>query len=119
MRIELYLNSEEYVVKSGTGHYMRYFRGAASGDYDDQLRMSQKVVGLPEEVLNLKNLLERIASQHNIDMIVYDRTRLRDTVRAFFKGVRKTPTVIIGKCRFVGNITEKQLVEVVKEQNRT
>jgi len=114
MRIELYLNSEEYVVKSGTGHYMRYFRGAASGDYDDQLRMSQKVVGLPEEVLNLKNLLERIASQHNIEMVVYDRTRLRDTVRAFFKGVRKTPTIIIGKCRLVGDIAEEDVEKAIK-----
>ncbi len=114
MRIELYLNSEEYAVKGGTGHYMRYFRGAASTDYDDQLRMSQKVVGLPEEVLNLKNLLERIASQHNVEMIVYDRTRLRDTVRAFFKGVRKTPTVFIGKRKFVGYITEDEIEKAMK-----
>jgi hypothetical protein len=116
MRIELYLNSEEYVVKGGTGQYMRYFRGAASTDYDDQLRMSQKVVGLPKEVVKLRDMLESIAHRHNMDMIVYDRTRFRDTIMAFFRGVRKTPTVIIGKRRFVGDITEEDIEKAICRQ---
>ncbi|MDO9537433.1 MAG: hypothetical protein Q7J68_03840 [Thermoplasmata archaeon] len=118
MKIELYLNSEEYAAKGGTGHYMRSFRGQESTAYDDQLRLKQMFIELPEDIVNLKNMLEKIASQHTIEIMVYDRTRIRDTIRAFFKGVRKTPAVIIGKHRLTGNITEEQVTKAVKDQTK-
>jgi hypothetical protein len=45
---------------------------------------------------------------------VYDRTRIRDTIIAFFKGIRRTPTVRIGKHKFTGNITEDQILKAIK-----
>jgi hypothetical protein len=113
MKIELYINSDEFATKGGTGLYMRYFRGQETS-HDDLLRLKQTFVETPEEIVTLRNMLEKIASQYNLDMIVYDRTRIRDTIRAFFKGIRRTPTVRIGKHKFTGNITEEQILKAIK-----
>jgi len=115
MRIELYLNSEEYNTNRGAMPYMRHYRGAVTNEYDDGLRICRKFIELPDEIVNLRDMLENLAHKHNIDMIVYDRTRIRDTIRAFFKGVRKTPTIIIGKKKFVGIVTKDEIVAALKE----
>jgi len=98
MKIELYLNSEEYMVKGGgASPYLRHYKGHVSDEYDNQLRMKQRFVELPDEVQKMKNMLMDLALKHNIEINVYDKTRIRDALRAFFKGIHKTPTVIIGR----------------------
>ena len=120
MKIELYLNSEEYMMKGvgGASPYLRHYRGQVSSEYDDLLRMKQRFVELPDEVQKMKDLLMDLALKHNVEINVYDKTRIRDAVRAFFKGVRKTPTVIIGRHRLTGNITEEQIIKALKDQTR-
>lgn len=120
MKIELYLNSEEYMMKGvgGASPYLRHYKGQVSSEYDDLLRMKQRVVELPDEVKRIKNLLMDLALKHNIEMKVYDKTRIRDALRAFFKGIYKTPTVIIGRHKLTGNITEEQIIKALKDQMR-
>ena len=99
----------------GASPYLRHYRGTVSDEYDAQLRMKQTIVDLPDEVQKMKNLLMDLALKHNIEMNVYDKTRIRDALRAFFKGIHKTPTVIIGRHKLTGNITEEQIIKALKD----
>jgi len=117
MRIELYLNSDEYMEKgvSVKPQYLRHFRGQVSDEYDDLLLTKQVFTELPDELKKLQNLLEDLAFKHDIEMYVYDTTRIRDSIKAFFKGIRKIPTVIIGRQKLTGNITKEQIIEAIKK----
>jgi predicted DsbA family dithiol-disulfide isomerase len=116
MKIEIYLNSEELMTKSSVNPYFRAFQGEVSNEYDDQLLLKQRIVELPDEVKKMKTILEDLALKHNIEMNEYDTIRIRDAVRAFFKGIHKTPTFLIGKQKLTGKITEDQIIKAFKEQ---
>ena len=119
MKIELYLNSDEYMEKGVNvkPQYLRHFRGQVSDEYDGLLLTKQVFTELPDDVKKIQNLLEDLALKHDIEMYVYDATRIRDSIRAFFKGIRKTPTVIIGKQKLTGSITKEQIIKAIKEQS--
>jgi len=118
VRIELYINSDEFAIKGNPdnqyGFVMKHYARAGTRGNADLTPMEQPFVETPEEIVTLRNMLEKIASQYKFDMIVYDRTRIRDTIIAFFKGIRRTPTVRIGKHKFTGNITEDQILKAIK-----
>ncbi len=116
MRIELYLNSEEYLPKGNVSSYLRYYQGQDSSY--ELLQRTQRFMELPKEIVKLRDMLESVAHRHGMDIAVYDRTRLRDTVRAFFKGVRRTPAVIIGRSRFAGDVTEEEIEKAIKSERR-
>ncbi len=114
MRIELYLDSEEYTTGRGTRPSLRQSGGVPAADYEDGNRANQRFVEPPPEVIKLRGMLENIARRHDVEFIVYDRLRIHDSVRAFFKGVKKIPTVIIGKRKFIGTgITEEEVEKAI------
>lgn len=114
MKIELYIKSKEGAVK-GAGAGKLPGLGWARQQWDPQLRVKLAFVDISENERKLIELLDRLAGQHNVEMKIFDIARSRYALRAFFKGIRITPTVIIGRNKLSGNITEEQIVKVLKE----
>lgn len=73
-------------------------------------------IGLSDNEKAMKELLERIAVQHNVKLNIYDIRQRRYYYRAFFKGIRETPIIIVGKERLTGEVTEGQLSKVIRDQ---
>lgn len=117
-KIELYLNSERGVVK-GTGRENLPPLGYSGqiGKKYDSWHVKKTFVGLPTKERELINTLEHVVAKFNVEFIVYDVAKTRCAFRAFIKGVRDTPTVIIGRRKLTGNITEEELTKVLGEQS--
>ena len=117
MKIEVYLNSERGVVK-GTGreNLPALGYGGQIGRKYDSWHVKKTFVGLPPEEKELINKLERVAARFNVEFSVYDVAKTRHAFRAYFKGVRGIPSVVIGRKKLTGNITEEELIEVLEEQ---
>ena len=78
------------------------------GGYNEKLITSIEEWLSAEEV-RVKEVVENYAESHGVKLKVYDRAGFWGNLRARFKGVGTTPTVIIGKQRFAGDITEDML----------
>ena len=73
-------------------------------------------IGLSDEEKVMKELLERIATQYNVELGIYDVKQRGHSYRAFFKGVRKTPTLIIGTEKLIGEATEERIIKILEDQ---
>ena len=73
-------------------------------------------IGLSDEEKAMKELLERMSIQYNVELRIYDVKQRRHYYRAFLKGIRETPIVIVGRERLTGEVTEEQLTKVIREQ---
>lgn len=117
MKMEIYLNSDRGVVKGiGRENLPPLGYSGQIGKKYDSWHVKKAFVGLPPKEKELINKLVHVAAQFNVEFIVYDVAKTRYAFRAFFKGVRDTPTVIIGRKKLTGNITEEELTKVLVEQ---
>ncbi len=73
-------------------------------------------IGLSDKEKAMKELLERIAVQYNIELRIYDVRQRGHSYRAFYKRIHETPMVIVGKERLTGEVTEEQLTKVIRDQ---
>ena len=73
-------------------------------------------IGLSDEEKVMKELLERIATQYNVELGIYDVKQRGHSYRAFFKGVRETPTLIIGREKLIGEATEERIIKILEDQ---
>ncbi len=118
MIIELYLDSDKGAVKGeGTGNLPWSMRAGWTPTKDSSLNVKMAFVNFTDEENELRTRLDRIATEHNLEIILYDTARTRYAMRAFFKGVKILPTVIIGKHILTGKITEAQIIKVINEQS--
>ena len=118
MRIELYLDSDKGAVKGeGTENLPWSMRAGWTPVKDSSLNVKMAFVNFTDEENELRAQLDRISAKYNLEIILYDTARTRSAIRAFFKGVRKLPTIIIGKCILTGIITEAQIIKAIKEQS--
>ena len=119
-RIELYLDSQKAVLDSKNPYYDsntgKAYTTMAHPRLDDLYIVKEGVFGLTEIENKFIGQLEEFASQKHIELKVYDIKNLRHSIRAFFKGIEETPTVIIGKKKFTkDNFDPDQLNEINKE----
>jgi len=118
MRIELYLNSDKGTVKGeGAQNLPWSMRAGWTPAKDSSLNVKMAFVNFTDKENELRVWLERISTEHNAEYFLYDIARTRHALRAFFKGVRKMPTVIIGKHKLTDDITEEQVIEAIKVQS--
>ena len=64
---------------------------------------------LSEDEIKVKKIVEDFAKRQKLKLVIYDRARFWDNLRAIFKGIKTTPTVILGTCRFTTDITQDRL----------
>ena len=117
MIIELYLNSDKGAVKGeGADNLPWSMRAGWTPAKDSSLNVKTAFVNFTDEENELRARLDRIGTEHNLEIILYDTARTRNAMRAFFKGVRKSPTIIIGKSILTGKITDAQIIKAIKEK---
>ncbi|MCK5346802.1 MAG: thioredoxin domain-containing protein [Candidatus Heimdallarchaeota archaeon] len=113
-KIELFIQTKEYTERNTEAreHDKIIRHRTGSGTYDDKL-ISSIHNWLSDDEIKVKKLVEDFSKCQHLTLVVYDRARFWDNLRAKFKGIKTTPTVIIGKYRLSANITLDQLQKVL------
>ena len=109
-KIELYIRTKEYAPMDTEPleHIKEVRNRRGVGGYNYKLVTSIDNWLSPEEN-RAKKLAEDFAVRHDLKLIIRDRAGFWDNLRARMKGIGTTPTVILGKNRFVGDVTAEQL----------
>ena len=119
-KIELYVNSEKGKVKGSGRENLpplalgTTLSGGAVGRNYDSWQVKKAFVGLTSKEKELIYKLEHIATQYNIDFCVHDIAKTRNPFRTFFKGVKETPTIVIGRFKFKEDYNEKDLLKALE-----
>ena len=66
----------------------------------------------------MHEMLNTLAREHNAELIVYDMAKGSHILIAYLKGVRKIPSVIIGKKKLSGQISEKNIRKILTRKNK-
>lgn len=109
--IQVYVKSEENVatekglVPSVSGH--------PCAGIEPVIEYKKKHV-LPETYKQVVDIAKKVAEEKGIKLEVYDQSSSVGKLRALFKGVNETPTVIIGNQRIIGSVTEKKLLSLLE-----
>jgi hypothetical protein len=100
-KIELYIRTREHIQRDTepTEHMKESHRHTILG-WEDKMMATSIHRWLPESEARVKKIVENFAKRHGLKLIIYDRYRFWDNVRARLKGVKSTPSVILGKHRF-------------------
>ena len=109
-KIELYIHSKQHtrVDTQPLDHIKEVRQRRGIGGYNEKLVTSVDV-WLSEDELKIKELAEEFARNHNLILIVYDLAGFWHGMRAKFKGISTTPTVILGNHRFTSDVTQEKL----------
>ena len=118
MKIELYLNSEKGQILGGDP-YME----TSAGRYRSRMRtdtsscrmVKKAFIGFSKKEKEIRDQLEHIAEQHNVELRVYDVKKTSHAFRAWYKGVRDTPIIIIGKHKFGEDYKENEILRALEE----
>ncbi len=68
---------------------------------------------LPETHIHAIKIAEKIAKEKGMVLQVHNTSTRFGKLDAFLKGVKETPTVIIGNQKITGNITETALLSIL------
>ena len=102
-KIEVYIKNEKVTLTQGLLHPL------------DEHPCLDRNISRTESILSDRDKLaltfvEQFASERSLPMEVYDVHTYRGRLRAFLKGIRTMPTVIVGNHRFEGKeLTLEQL----------
>ena len=115
-KIELFLHTKEHIQKdTEPTEHMKESHSRTIGGHEDKLLITAIHRWLPDDEIKAKELVEEFAKRQKLKLVIYDRIRFWDNLRAIFKGITTTPTVILGKHRFTANITLDRLQRVLGE----
>ncbi len=109
-KIEVYIKNEKVPLIQGVSHPL------------DEHPCLDRNISRTESVLSDRDKLaltcvDQFASERSLPVEVYDVHTYRGRLRAFLKGIRTTPTVVVDKQRFEGKeLTVEQLRKKLKSQ---
>lgn len=69
---------------------------------------------LPENHRQAVEIAERLAKEKRMRLKVHNLSTRTGKIRAFLKGVKETPTIIVGNHKISEEITEKKLVSLLE-----
>lgn len=109
-KIVLFLHTKEHIQKdTEPTEHMKESHSRTIGGHEDKLLITAIHRWLPDDEVKVKKLVEEFAKRQHLKLIIYDRSMFWDNLRAKFKGVTTTPTVILGTHRFTTDITRDRL----------
>jgi hypothetical protein len=68
---------------------------------------------LPKNHLQIIEMIKKVAREHGFKIKIYNTSSRLGKIKAFLKGVKKTPTVIINNQKVTGKITEEKLLSLL------
>jgi len=109
-KIVLYIRTKEHVVAdTPPGEHIKSVRTLRSMGTPSYDLITTIDCWLSPEELRAKKLVEGFAKRHNLELVIRDRAGFRDNLRARVKGIKTTPTVVLGKRRFGPEVTAEVL----------
>ena len=104
-KIELFIQTKEHIQRDTkpTEHMQEAHRKTIWLENEQLVTSIHK--WLPADEIKVKKLVEEFAKRQDLELVIYDRGRFWDNMRARFKGIKTTPTVILGEHRFTGDVT--------------
>ena len=109
--IEIYVRNEAVPVGLEQGYYLKS-PGHECTKTPVTRVVTEKV--LPEVDKLALNVTEEVAKETGVELRVYDITSFKGKIKARFKGVRRTPTIIIDKNKIEGQPEKEQLISLLK-----
>ena len=108
-KIELYIYTKEHIQRdTPPTEHMKEAR--TKGIWVEKQQLVTSIHRwLPADEIKVKEIVEEFARSQHLELVIYDRGRFWDNLRAIFKGIKTTPTVILGTQRFTANITLDRL----------
>ena len=121
-RIELYLDSVKGITQ-GRNPYVAsknpYSMRRRLGSLEDNVKVTSRTfAGWSEKDIKLRNMLKQVVNEYNAKLVVYDMKKNSYILKAYFKGVRELPSVIIGKRIISGQITEKAIRNALSRRKK-
>lgn len=115
MIIEVYINYTKGIVKGSTPYGPNpWSQRRRMGSQEDTIfTVGESYSDLTPEEQKVLKTVQEYANEHGIEYKVHDISKTRESVRAFMKGVKESPTVVIGNRKFVSNITKDELKEAL------
>ncbi|MCK5397646.1 MAG: hypothetical protein KAJ33_05300 [Thermoplasmata archaeon] len=112
-KIELFIHTKEHIQRDTepTEHMKEAHRRTIW--LENEQLVTSIHSWLPADEMKVKKIVEDFAKCQDLELVIYDRYKIWDNVRAIFKGIKTTPTVILGKHRFTANITHNRLKEAL------
>lgn len=111
--IEVYIMNKEVITR--TVLEGRPLAAAGEVHYCSVKEISKSEQVLSEEDKSALKLIEEFAAEKNLRFRVIDVASLKGHLRARLKGVRATPTIIVGNNRLIG-VSKKEEFEALLEQ---
>ncbi len=120
--VELYIDSVKGISQGRNPYVARknpYSMRRRLGSLEDNVKVTTRTfAGWSEKDKKLRNMLFTVAREHNAKLIVYDMAKGKHILIAYFKGVRKIPSVIIGKKKLSGQITEQAIRKALSRRKK-
>ena len=120
--VELYIDSVKGIsqgrnpyVASKNPYSMRRRLGSLEGNVKITTRT---FAGWSEKDTRIIELLKSTSGRYGFELKIYDVARTSHILRAYVRGVRKIPSVIIGKKKLSGQITEKAIIKALARKNK-
>jgi len=112
-KIELFIHTKEHIHRDTppTEHMKEAHRKTIWLENEQLVTSIHR--WLPADEIKVKEIVENFARSHQLELIIYDRARFWDNMRAKFKGIKTTPTVILGEHRFTGDVSLEGLEVMV------
>ena len=108
-KIELFVQTKEHIQrdKPPTEHMQEAHTKLIFRDNENLISSIHN--WMSDDEIKVKKIVEEFAKSQHLELIIYDRARFWDDLRARFKGISTTPAVILGKHKFTANITQDRL----------
>jgi len=112
-KIELFIHTKEHIQRDtpSTEHMQEAHRHLIFRENENLISSINN--WLSENDIKAKEIVEEFAKSQHLELVIYDRYRFWDNVRAIFKGIKTTPTVILGEHKLKGNFSQEQLEELL------
>ena len=111
--IEVYIMNKEVITRTGLEGRPLVAAGEVHYCSVKEISKTEKVISEEDEAA-LK-LVEELAAEKNLRFRVIDVAGLKGKLRARLKGVKATPTIIVGNNRLIG-VPKKEEFETLLEQ---
>lgn len=114
--VEVYITNKEVMTHAGVdGSTLAAAVFAQSRTHDCSMKetpKSEKIIS--EEDKAALKLVEELAAQNSLRLRVIDVASLRGNLRARLKGIKATPTIIVGNNRLIGVPRKKEFEALLK-----
>lgn len=111
MKIELYINSKQGTVKGADAQCLPPMGRCGMDRKPGSFQAKETFISYSDKETKIKELLEDLASKHNLELKIYDISNNKDALHARTKGISNTPTVIIDNQKLDDDFEPKDIIK--------